>query len=100
MNEEDDVALGKKNGLIILVEIGVFVLRRKKMEQWVGTRSYNKAPQVPKDENFFFEIMLGNGLSMMLESELLFIGLVINFLDNGEDQLLVIIFWTNYKSQE
>ena len=100
MNEEDDVALGKKNGLIILVEIGVFVLRRKKMGQWVGINNYNKAPQVPKDENFFFEIMLGNGLSMMLESELLFIGLVINFLDNGEDQLLVIIFWTNYKSQE
>ena len=43
------------------------------------------------------EIMLGNGLSMMLESELLSIGLIINFLDNGEDQLLVIIFWTNYK---
>ena len=44
------------------------------------------------------EIMLGNGLSMMLESELLFIGLIINFLDNREDQLLVIIFWTSYKS--
>ena len=44
------------------------------------------------------EIMLGNGLSMMLESELLSIGLIINFLDNEEDQLLVIIFWTNYKS--
>ena len=44
------------------------------------------------------EIMLGNGLSMMLESELLSIGLIIDFLDNGEDQLLVIIFWTNYKS--
>ena len=38
--------------------------------------------------------MLGNGLSMMLESELLSIGLIINFLDNEEDQLLVIIFWT------
>ena len=36
--------------------------------------------------------MLGNGLSMMLESELLSIGLIINFLDNREDQLLVIIF--------
>ena len=36
--------------------------------------------------------MLGNGLSMMLESELLSIELIINFLDNGEDQLLVIIF--------
>ena len=44
------------------------------------------------------EIMLGNGLSMMLESELLSIGLVINFLDNEEDQLLVIIFWTVYIS--
>ena len=44
------------------------------------------------------EIMLGNGLSMMLESDLLSIGLIINFLDNVEDQLLVIIFWTNYKS--
>ena len=44
--------------------------------------------------------MLDNGLSMMLESELLSIGLIINFLDNGEDQLLVIIFWTNYKSYE
>ena len=44
------------------------------------------------------EIMLGNGLSMMLESELLSIGLIINFVDNEEDQLLVIIFWTNYKS--
>ena len=44
--------------------------------------------------------MLGNGLSMMQESELLFIRLIINFLDNGEDQLLVIIFWTNYKSYE
>ena len=42
--------------------------------------------------------MLGNELLMILESELLFIGLIINFLDNGEDQLLVIIFWTNYKS--
>ena len=38
------------------------------------------------------EIMLGNGLSMMLESELLSIGLIINFLDNGKDQLLVIVF--------
>ena len=36
--------------------------------------------------------MLENELSMMLESELLSIGLIINFLDNGEDQLLVIIF--------
>ena len=44
------------------------------------------------------EIMLENGLSMMLKSELLSIGLIINFLDNEEDQLLVIIFWTNYKS--
>ena len=43
-------------------------------------------------------LMLGNGLLMMLESELLSIELIINFLDNGEDQLLVIIFWTNYKS--
>ena len=42
--------------------------------------------------------MLGNGLSIMLESELLSIGLIINFLYNEEDQLLVIIFWTNYKS--
>ena len=42
--------------------------------------------------------MLRNELSMMLESELLSIGLIINFLNNGEDQLLVIIFWTNYKS--
>ena len=41
--------------------------------------------------------MLGNGLSMMLESELS-IGLIIIFLDNWEDQLLVIIFSTNYKS--
>ena len=67
------------------------------MGQWAGTSSYNKAPQVPKDEKKI-EIMLGNGLSMMLESELLSTGLIINFLDNGEDQLLVIIFWTNYKS--
>ena len=44
------------------------------------------------------EIMLGNELSMMLESQLLFIELIINFLDNREDQLLVIIFWANYKS--
>ena len=44
------------------------------------------------------EIMLGNGLSMKLERELLSIGLIINFLDNGKDKLLVIIFWTNYKS--
>ena len=36
--------------------------------------------------------MLGNGLSIMLESELLLIGLIIYFLDNEEDQLLVIIF--------
>ena len=42
--------------------------------------------------------MLENGLSIMLESELLSIGLIINFLDNEEDQLLVIIFWINYKS--
>ena len=49
-SQEDDVAPGKKNGLIILVEIGVFVLRRKKMGQWDSTSSYNKAPQVPKDE--------------------------------------------------
>ena len=42
--------------------------------------------------------MLGNGLSIMLESELLSIVLIIIFLENGEDQLLVIIFWTNYKS--
>ena len=42
--------------------------------------------------------MLGNELSMILESELLFIGLIINFLDNEEDQLLVIIFWTVYIS--
>ena len=42
--------------------------------------------------------MLENGLSIMLESELLSIRLIIIFLENGEDQLLVIIFWTNYKS--
>ena len=42
--------------------------------------------------------MLGNGLSMMLESELLSIRLIINFLDDGKDKLLVIIFWINYKS--
>ena len=42
--------------------------------------------------------MLGNGLSMMLEIELLFIGLITIFLENWEDQLLVIILWTNYKS--
>ena len=89
----------KKNGLTILVEIGVFVLRRKKMGQWVGINNYNKAPQVPKDEKKI-EIVLGNMLSMMLESELLSIGLIINFLDNEEDQLLVIIFWTVYISQE
>ena len=69
-----------------MVEIRVFVLRRKKMGQWAGTSSYNKAPYVPKDDRKI-EIMLGNGLSMMLESELLFIGLIINFLDNGEDKL-------------
>ena len=40
----------KKNGLIVLVEIGVFLLRREKMGQWAGTSSYNKTPQVPKDE--------------------------------------------------
>ena len=44
------------------------------------------------------EIMLGNGSSMMLESELLSIELIVKFLDNGEDQLLVFNFWTNYKS--
>ena len=38
-----------KNGLIILVEIGVFVLKRKK-GQWAGTSNYNKAPWVSKDE--------------------------------------------------
>ena len=85
-----------KNGLIILVEIGVFVLKRKK-GQWAGTSNYNKAPWVSKDEKKI-EIMLGNGLSIMLESELLSIGLIIIFLENEEDQLLVIIFWTNYKS--
>ena len=42
--------------------------------------------------------MLGNRLSMMLESELLSIELIVKFLDNGEDQLLVFNFWTNYKS--
>ena len=89
----------EKKGLIILVEMGGFVLRRKKMGQWAGTSSYNKAMQTPKDEKKI-EIILGNGLSMMLESELLSIRLIINFLDNGEDQLLVIIFWINYKSQE
>ena len=40
----------EKNGLIILVEIGVFVLRRKKMGQWAGTSRYNKTSQVLKDE--------------------------------------------------
>ena len=35
---------------------------------------------------------------MMLEIELLFIGLITIFLENWEDQLLVIILWTNYKS--
>ena len=44
------------------------------------------------------KIMLGNGFSMMLENELLSIGLIINFLDNWEDQILVIILWINYKS--
>ena len=44
-SQEDDVAPRQKNGLIVLVEMGVFVLRRKKMEQWVGTSSNcNKAP--------------------------------------------------------
>ena len=44
------------------------------------------------------KIMLGNGLSMKLERELLSIGLIINFLDNWEDQYLVIILWINHKS--
>ena len=81
-SEEDDVAPASrtKNGLIVLVEIGVFVLRRNKMGQWASTSNYNKAPQVPKDEKKI-EIMLGNGLSMMLESELLSI-IITNFLDN------------------
>ena len=35
---------------------------------------------------------------MMLESELLSTRLIINFLDNEEDQLLVIIFWIVYIS--
>ena len=81
----------KKNGLIILVEIGVFVLRRKKkwgnglaLAATTKLRRYLKMKKI--------EIMLGNGLSMMLESEILSIELIINFLDNGEDQLLVIIF--------
>ena len=30
--------------------MGGFVLRRKKMGQWTGTSSYNKAPQITKDE--------------------------------------------------
>ena len=30
--------------------MGGFVLRRKKMGQWAGTSSYNKAMQTPKDE--------------------------------------------------
>ena len=50
--------------------MGGFVLRRKKMGQWAGTSSYNKAMQTPKDEKKI-EIILGNGLSMILESELL-----------------------------
>ena len=33
----------EKNELIILVEMRVFVLRRKKMRQWAGTSSYNEA---------------------------------------------------------
>ena len=70
--------------------MGVFVLKRKK-GQWAGTNSYNKTPQVPKDEKKNL-IMLGNGLSMMLESELLSIGLIINFLDNGADQLQSLSF--------
>ena len=48
-SQKEDVAQGK-NGLINLVEIGVFVLRRQKTRQWAGTSSYNKAPQVPEDE--------------------------------------------------
>ena len=40
-SQEDNVA-PEKNGLIILVEIGVFVLRRKKMGQWAGISRYNK----------------------------------------------------------
>ena len=81
----------KKKGLIILVEIGVFVLRRKK--KWgnglalAATTKLHRYLKMKK-----IEIMLGNGLSMMLESEILSIELIINFLDNREDQLLVIIF--------
>ena len=74
-----------------MVEIGLFVLRRKK--KWgnglalAATTKFHRYLKMKK-----IEIMLGNGLSMMLESEILSIELIINFLDNGEDQLLVIIF--------
>ena len=53
----------------------------KEMEQWVALATTTKFHRYLKMKKKI-EIMLGNGLSMMLESELLFIGLIINILNN------------------
>ena len=51
------------------------------MGQWVALATTTKLHRYLKMKKKI-EIMLGNGLSMMLESELLSIGLIINILNN------------------
>ena len=64
-----------------MVEVGVFVLRIKKWGNGLALVTTTKLHRYLKMKKKI-EIMLGNGLSMMLESELLFIGLIINILNN------------------
>ena len=65
-----------------MVKVGVFVLRIRKWGNGLALATTTKLHRYLKMKIFFFEIMLGNRLSMMLESELLSIGLIINILNN------------------
>ena len=64
-----------------MVEIGVFLLKERKWANGLALAATTKLRRYLKMKKKNL-IMLGNGLSMMLESELLSIELIINFLDN------------------
>ena len=58
------------------------MLRIKKWGNGLALATTTKLYRYLKMKKKKFEIMLGNRLSMMLESELLSIGLIINILNN------------------
>ena len=65
-----------------MVKVGIFVLRIKKWGNGLALATITKLYRYLKMKKKKFEIMLGNRLSMMLESELLSIELIINILNN------------------